>query len=41
MIGLDSKVSEEQRFPAGVRTAAVRFDGDKYGVNLSQGFGVI
>ena len=41
MVGLNAEVGEEQGLAAGMWAAAIRLDGDKHGVDLGQGLGVI
>jgi hypothetical protein len=41
MIGLNAKVGEQKGLAAGMHATAVRLNGDKDGVNLSQRLGVI
>ena len=41
MIRFDLQVGKKQRLSAGFMAAAIRFDGDEYGINLSQPLGVI
>ena len=41
MIGIDVQISKQQRLVAGLVTAAVGLDGDKYGINLRQGLSIV